>query len=226
MVPTVIRDAEFSGSPWGAGFVRLRRIPAGPPSTRRLREPKQGETPRLRAPRKWESVQAAVREQSGVGEERRDREKAGGAGLEVSGLECHTEKCGQRKDISKDGLCRSVGAAKGAPGKIRKREEMRERREGRPEPLGAYWGYVGDSCARGSPQLGGDWEKERQGKAQSGSPSAPVGSRLRASRVRGSSHLVSAISGSALRSVRVLTGLESCVPPQVGAEPDPCHLLL
>lgn len=86
--------------------------------------------------------------------------------------------------------------------------------------------------------MGGAWGEERKGRELSGSPGTPamLGSWLRASRAMGSSHRVSAISWSALGEQgrqggrrsgpgRVLTGLEPCVPPQLGARPDPCHPL-
>lgn len=88
----VTRDAKFSGSPRGAGFMGLAS---------QLLEPEQEETPRLRVPGKWGSIKATIRgaewEWGGGGGEKGQR-KAGRAGLEVRGLGCHAEECGQRKD--------------------------------------------------------------------------------------------------------------------------------
>lgn len=143
MAPAVIREAKFSGSPRGGGFAGLgspRSVPAGPPGRRRMLGPKQGETPRPRIPqeqrRRDGSRSRSSSEQQSVWWGRRGREKTGTAGLEVRGLECHTEKCGQRRDASGDGVYRrperneqECGRRKReTPGKIREREETRQGR--------------------------------------------------------------------------------------------------
>lgn len=235
----VTRDAKSSGSPCASGASQLL-------------EPEQEETPG-RGPQGCEDLSRPLSEEqsgSGVGDGgggEKGLRKAGRASLEARGLECHTEKCGPRKDSREMVLTGALRALIGeyergweAPGHLREREDMREGREGRPEPLGsgASWGTRGGQLHLRVPAMGGDWGEERKGRERSGSPgsSAMLGSWLRASRATGSSHRISAISRSALGEQGwqggyrsglgwVLTGLEPCVPPQLGARPDPCHPL-
>lgn len=147
---------------------------------------------------------------------------------------------------SRDGLCRGLRALSASVGGARgtwehEGERRHEGREGGKAGAHGVWSFLGNMWWTASPKgpsNGRGLGRGEKGEGAVGSPRSPamLGSRLRASRAMGSSHRVSAISRSALGEQgrqggcrsgpgRVLTGLESCVPPQLGARPDPCHPL-